>query len=572
MTIHLCHHSRQLGAFSKEQVKAMLKAGVINDGTQAWSSGLAEWKTLREILDATTPPTIPPPQIVASSTPGSPPGISTPVDTAQRIGFPPPPSVHPIIAMPPFVQQEILKLAHLGFGQFIAWILFILGIGVNGVNVGSSLGEPNAVASLLMFVCGIFVLRSWFKRRTLRTILKQDSLQRVYWPAFWSFAWRCGCMAIVVAFLFGYILHDGSPDQKLTSFLFVVFAWMLISMLTLDVPYRCCRRVNGILKTHHATTLTHTQCNRQDMQGGPISVAPVAPSSWREITSPTLGNKWIVGLSVVFGILSVIAVAWESIYVRGHPNTNRDAVATGRQNGPLTASGGVESTQSASDFTVQKSGQTPAADPNPPLPEKRLGDLFPSITKFGNPQYVINWKNIDPTAEYDEPFEFVDYPARTGFILPPTDITVPIYSPAIGPVVESVSSMHLVHSPCDCIVYYTDTRPSACVVWVSRTNTDSASVSLCADFAVFTACAIAGKQKYMRICEGGGWRRSPSTGGALVYMPVLFYTDMPSIDANIKTVQEVRSRVTKTTDTLINFLNAVAADEAKHSTKKSTSP
>ena len=296
--------------------------------------------------------------------------------------------------------------------------------------------------------------------------------------------------------------------------------------------------------------------------------APPAPASFREIASPTRRNKWIVVLTLVFCILSIIAVA---IYVFGHPNTNRNTVATGGQGGPLAANVVVASVQSASGLSGQKSGQIPTTDSNSQLPEERLGDLFPSISQYGNPQYVINWKNIDPTVEYDKPFEFVDYPARTGFIVPPTDIAVLIYPPAIGPVVESASPLHRVRSPCDCIVYYTDTRPGACVVWVSRTNTDSASVSLCADFAVFTACAIAGEHKYMKICEGGGWRRSPSAGGALVYMPVLFYKDKPSTDANIQIVQEVRSRVTKTTDTLLYFLNAAATEEAQHSKSNSVS-
>lgn len=60
MTIHLCHQGRQLGAFSKEQVEAMLKADVITDVTLAWTSELTEWKVLREVLRPATPPPMPP--------------------------------------------------------------------------------------------------------------------------------------------------------------------------------------------------------------------------------------------------------------------------------------------------------------------------------------------------------------------------------------------------------------------------------------------------------------------------------------------------------------------------------
>ncbi|MGA3145321.1 MAG: DUF4339 domain-containing protein [Verrucomicrobiota bacterium] len=60
MNIHLCHQGRQLGEFSKDQVEAMLKAGVITDSTLAWTTGLVEWKGLREILGPVTPPPVPP--------------------------------------------------------------------------------------------------------------------------------------------------------------------------------------------------------------------------------------------------------------------------------------------------------------------------------------------------------------------------------------------------------------------------------------------------------------------------------------------------------------------------------
>ena len=58
MTIHLCHQGRQLGAFSNEQVEAMLKGGVITSETLAWAEGLAEWKKLREVLASQAPPPI----------------------------------------------------------------------------------------------------------------------------------------------------------------------------------------------------------------------------------------------------------------------------------------------------------------------------------------------------------------------------------------------------------------------------------------------------------------------------------------------------------------------------------
>lgn len=55
MTIHLCHQGKQLGEFSKEQVDAMIKSGIITYNTLAWIPGLSEWKPLSEII----PPPIP---------------------------------------------------------------------------------------------------------------------------------------------------------------------------------------------------------------------------------------------------------------------------------------------------------------------------------------------------------------------------------------------------------------------------------------------------------------------------------------------------------------------------------
>src|ERR1035438_3509960 len=84
MNIHLCHQGRQLGEFSKEQVEAMLKAGVITDSTLAWASGLAEWKALREVLGATMPPAVPTPQTAAATAFGQPPGHSKLTDDTPK--------------------------------------------------------------------------------------------------------------------------------------------------------------------------------------------------------------------------------------------------------------------------------------------------------------------------------------------------------------------------------------------------------------------------------------------------------------------------------------------------------
>ena len=131
MTVHLCHQGRQLGEFSKEQVEAMLKAGVITDSTLAWTSGLAEWKALREVLGATTPPAVPPPQTSAAITSGSSPGhFGLTGNTPKTVNVPPvlrtpvTKQIHPVAAY-------FVPVGRIGRGK---WFLFnlmnLFGIGL----------------------------------------------------------------------------------------------------------------------------------------------------------------------------------------------------------------------------------------------------------------------------------------------------------------------------------------------------------------------------------------------------------------------------------------------------------
>jgi hypothetical protein len=302
----------------------------------------------------------------------------------------------------------------------------------------------------------------------------------------------------------------------------------------------------------------------------PVSVAPAQHSSFWLIESVTVAAFLVVGCAMWFWLAKKPA---NIVSPKGEIQTSQHLYNQGR---PLPSNAVVAPAQPPSDFSGLESGRTPAADSNSKAPLGRIGDLFPSISQYGNPQYVINWKNVDPKADFDEPFEYVDYPATTGFIAPPSDFTVPIYSSGIGPVVTPVSPTVPVGQTHDSILYITDIRPGGCVVWVGRTNADGFSDNLCADYAVLAACTIAHENnyeyKYLEICEGGGWKHSPSTGGSLVYFPVLFYKDRPSTDARIQSVQEVESRSLKVTQVMVEFVNDYAAWKAKHSTNNSVSP
>ena len=280
--------------------------------------------------------------------------------------------------------------------------------------------------------------------------------------------------------------------------------------------------------------------------------------------------KWVVGLSLMFAVLSITALVCLGIYVLRQPDINQNVLKTGGQVWPLASDDIIAHAQ-------PPRGQTGAADSKSVPQVKRLGDLFPSVSRYGNPQNVVNWKSVDPAADYDSPLEFIDYPGTAEFIVPPTDIEVTVYPPGVGPVVEPTSPMARVGRERDSVLYITDTRPGACVVWVARTNSDSAADLLCAYYAVLGACGIADqeghKYKYLEICRGGGWRHNSLTGGSLVFFPVLFYEDRPTTDPSaVQSVQEIKSRVIKETDSLLKFLNGAAREKAKHKANNSALP
>jgi hypothetical protein len=255
MTIHLCHQDKQLGDFSKEQVEAMLKAGVINDGTLAWTSGLPEWKALREFLGATTPPAVPPSQTVAATVLGQSPGHSKPTDDIPKRGLPSSPSTPLVIGAPVFearlserVRQEILKLAKVPFGQGFAWSLFILGLlSIVGCLTNGSSSSP---IFTLLSLCGILVFRSWCKRCTMRVILNRGTFRRTYWAALWNFGWRSICTGMIVAFVLGLGTDTSTQQAAASGTIFIL--WVFLSLLAVDVPYYSRKTVERIIETDRA--------------------------------------------------------------------------------------------------------------------------------------------------------------------------------------------------------------------------------------------------------------------------------------------------------------------------------
>ena len=58
MDIHLTNNGQQLGAFSRDQVEAMVRSGTISYDTLAWVEGYSEWRPLSQVIGTPVPPAI----------------------------------------------------------------------------------------------------------------------------------------------------------------------------------------------------------------------------------------------------------------------------------------------------------------------------------------------------------------------------------------------------------------------------------------------------------------------------------------------------------------------------------
>lgn len=325
MTIHLCHQGRQLGDFSKDQVEAMLKAGVIVEDTMAWTSGLREWKKLREILLPALPPPVPPP-----------PPHSPTIKPPETVGIP------PIIVSPPIVensgfpeavageQQKLLSEARLGFWFILAWIGAILFIATL-VSVSSSLSkngslgrdarplvkdgiqlDPEAVAGVAFLITGgpgvlllIAALRGVARKATATVLAKRKWVfhsfaREVYLPAIWGTFWRSALPVLSSAGFFAIVFDD--PVFKVQSFVTMIGLWILVFPFMLDIPLRYRSRVWRLTAILRAAPLS-AQTQARAVQRHPLALG--SDLSRRRMV---LSTKWVVGLSLVLVAFSIITV------------------------------------------------------------------------------------------------------------------------------------------------------------------------------------------------------------------------------------------------------------------------
>jgi hypothetical protein len=470
------------------------------------------------------------------------------------------------------VTGELQRLSNdmrIGNWCILAWIGAAICVSALAANVSALEGLPLVLWGLL---CLIAALRGIARRATAVVLSKRNwGFHRfaldVYIPAIWGTLWRSAIPAFFIAALSA-IAADGS-NAKGRAIAVVIGIWMISLPFMLDRPLWFKARIRSLSGIPGENAAVSPRNKEEVTHEFAVASNSRIPSSRREITVSTNRNRWIVGFAAVLVILLFVGGIWAATYAITHRNTNRNIVDIG----------GAERLHASSPIisSVPTPGeQTPAANANSNSQQERLGDLFPSINRCGNPQFTIKWKNFDPTADNDNPFEFADYPSASGFTAPFSDLAVPVYPPGFGPVVQAVSPTARVGFSRQCDLYITDTRPGAFVVWVGSTNTVSADEILCASLAMASACELAGQNnsgyKYLEICEGGGWKQNPSTGGLLVYFPILLYKEKPSSDECIRSVQEVEDRAVKEASSSSLFLKDYAGWKAKHSTKTSVSP
>ena len=582
MTIHLSHQGRQLGDFSKEQVDAMLKAGVIAADTLAWTSGLKEWRSLSEILALLAPPPTP-----------QPPPRPT-VESLKAIAAPPVIASPPVAHSPQYSEAAMAELGklsndrRLGFWCILAWVGAVIwtaiyaGVSASGgfsatsatgavarhLNKGGVQLDPRVVADEARFLVGcpalillILGLRGLARRTTASVLAKRKLAFRsfsrdVYLPAIWGTLWRSAVPVVFCALLSA--SASGGALEGVTAFTTVVMWWMMALPFMLDRPFRYRSRLRLLSGIRGASGSIPSRPAIQAAEHL-ITTSVVVPANPQKTGLSTAGAKWIFGLMLAFALVSIAGFMRSRSYPGSEGRKTRDTAEESRQAWSPDSNAVVAAVQPGSNLGLAASTR--------PTPEgERLGDLFPSIERYGPPDELVCWKNPDAGKRYDY-LGFTDYPGKQ-FTVPPADRLVAVYPPGVGPVVRAESPTARVGRDRDGLLFITDTRPGACVVWVGSTNSDSGSALLCANYALLGACGIADqnghKYRYLQICQGGAWRRSRLTGGCLVYFPVLFYEGRPTSDEQVvQSVKEISELVSAHTEDLFNLFDAAAKLRAK---------
>lgn len=230
-----------MGAFSKDQVEAMRRAGAITDETLAWTSGLAGWKPIKEVLDSQMPPPVP-----LATAPAVPP-------MTGQVQAPPIDAVPPVIVAPPvasgtiateFTRREIQMLTRdtkLGIWCILAWVLAVPAL-VGGIS-------GNGLSAIIAFGLMVAALRGVARKATATVLAKRNwQFSRygrdVYIPAVWGTLWRAAILVFLVALFFAVGSND--PRKAVESSMTVTFLWIMTFPFMLDRPLWFRSRIHNL--------------------------------------------------------------------------------------------------------------------------------------------------------------------------------------------------------------------------------------------------------------------------------------------------------------------------------------
>ncbi len=237
------------------------------------------------------------------------------------------------------IKDELFKLSRVNVWSIVAWIGY-------GFFIPSIITGGNPFGALICFVFGVISFRAWCGRRTIRIILKRESLEnytsRVYLPALWSYAWR-SCVTFVTIALILAFASAVTTEERIRAITAFISIWLLSSLFTLDVPFWIRRKVESIVRIQN----THSVSS--------------------EVPSPLIRP-------VLFVALFIVALGFWIVLNKEGSLFNRTPSITA-ESPPNVTAGGVVATQ---DQEAHSSRPTPT----PQMPDARA----PSFSTLNLPQ------------------------------------------------------------------------------------------------------------------------------------------------------------------------------------------
>jgi TPR repeat protein len=157
-----------------------------------------------------------------------------------------------ILSFSGHIREELIKLSRVDVRSIVAWIGY--GFFIPSIIIGG-----NPFGALICFVFGVISFRAWCGRRTIRIILKRQTLEnytsRAYLPALWSYLWR-SCVTFVTIALIIAFASVVTTEERIRAITAVITIWLLPSLFTLDVPFWIRRKVERVVRIQNAHSVS----------------------------------------------------------------------------------------------------------------------------------------------------------------------------------------------------------------------------------------------------------------------------------------------------------------------------